>query len=605
MKFKRILVFLLQIFESLQSKRFEIRKLYMEHLRPMGRMFYIFFGFLSVAILILDFGFYYPVEWKPYVTISIRTLVSFFIGYETLHLIFTNKKWKEYLDLHKIELIILLMLGLEVIYEKNIISVLKSYHISGDDTTLIFLSANQFLFLFSNLAHFFRLSKKRESKKLNPSIVFVGSFAFIILMGVCFLHFPKSTNGDVRTIDILFTTISATCVTGLSTLDISSQFTLTGQLVILLLIQVGGLGLMTLTSFFSIFLTGKGSVSDTLMLKDLLSEETMGRAKDTLKQITLQTLAIEFVGATLLFCSFPKNFPVSFPEKIYYSVFHSISAFCNAGFSLMPNGMATEAFRDSEGFLTILMFLIVFGSLGFPVLYQIRTRLFHPRDQIFRWSLTSKLVFRMSALLLIFGWTSHLLLEWDMSLKEFSMEEKLFHSLFYSVTTRSGGLHTFDLGLMGHPMTFVTFFLMWVGGSPVSTGGGIKTTTFAISILNITNQIRGKSRMEIDYRTIADSTISRAGATIVLSLFVIFIAIFCLLLTENAHFIDLCFEAVSAFSTTGLSRGLTPHLSDSGKIIICVVMFVGRVGILTLLIALSKKVDHIAYEYPKEYVVVG
>ncbi|MGJ4732011.1 TrkH family potassium uptake protein [Leptospira levettii] len=605
MKSKRIFVFLHHLFQYLQVQRYEIRKFYMEHLRPIGRVFYIFFGFLSVTILILDFGFYYPEDWKFYVTISIRTLVSFFICYETLHLTFTNKKWKEYLNLHKIELIILLMLGLEMIYEENIIQILKSYHISGNDTTLIFLSANQFLFLFSNLAHFFRLSNKRDSKKLNPSIVFVTSFAFIIFVGVCFLHFPKSTLEHVNTIDIIFTTISATCVTGLSTVDISSQFTLTGQLVILLLIQVGGLGLMTLTSFFSIFLTGKGSVSDTLMIKDLLSEETMGRAKEILKQITLQTLAIELIGAVFLFYSFPKNFPLPLPEKIYYSVFHSISAFCNAGFSLMPNGLATDAFKESEGFLSIIMLLIVFGGLGFPVIYQLRTKLLNPFDPKFRWSITSKLVFFVTGFLLLFGTVSCYFLESHLSLKDLPIEKQIFHSLFYSVTTRTAGFNTFDLSLMGYPMTFISFFLMWVGASPVSTGGGIKTTTLAISFMNISNQIRGKEKMEIGYRTIANSTIARASATIVLSLFVIFIAIFCLLLTENAHFIDLCYEVVSAFGTVGLTRGLTPHLSDFGKILICIVMFVGRVGILTLLIAVSKKVDHISYEYPKEYVVVG
>lgn len=605
MKFKRIFVFLLHIFEAIQIKRFEIRKVYMEYFRPIGRFLYILFGFLSVTILILDFGFYYPEEWKPYVTISIRILVSFFIGYETVHILFTNKKWKEYLNLHKIELIILFMLGLEFIYEKKIIEVLKSYHISGQDTTLIFLSANQVLFLFSNLAHFFRLSKKRDSKKLNPSIVFVGSFASIILIGVCFLHFPKSLVGTVNSIDILFTTISATCVTGLSTVDISSQFTLTGQLVILLLIQVGGLGLMTLTSFFSIFLTGKGSVSDTLMIKDLLSEETMGRAKEILKQITFQTLAIETVGAILLFLSFPEDFVLPLPEKIYYSVFHSISAFCNAGFSLMPNGMATEAFRNSEGFLSVIMLLIVFGGLGFPVIYQIRTRIANPFDIKFRWSITSKLVFVVTAFLLLFGSISYFFLEGELTLKDLPLEKKIFHSIFYSITTRTAGFNTFDLSLMGYPMTFISFFLMWVGASPVSTGGGIKTTTLAISFLNISNQIRGKEKMEIGHRTIANSTIARASATIVLSLFVIFISIFCLMLTENAQFIDLCFEVVSAFGTVGLTRGLTPHLSDYGKILICIVMFVGRVGILTLLIALAKKVDQIAYEYPKEYVVIG
>ncbi|TGK90056.1 portal protein [Leptospira bourretii] len=605
MKLKRFFVFLSRFFLYLQVQRYEIRKFYVEHFRWLGRTFYIFFGFLSVTILLLDFGFYYPESWKEYVTLSIRTLVSFFIFYESIHLIFTNKRWKEYVSIHKIELIILLMLGLEFIYEKNIVSILKSYHISGDDTTLIFLSANQVLFLFSNLAHFYRLSRNHDSKRLNPSIVFVSSFAFIILLGVCFLHFPKSTNGTVPSIDIVFTTISATCVTGLSTVDISSSFTLTGQLVVLLLIQVGGLGLMTLTSFFSIFLAGKVSVSDTMMIKDLLSEETMGRAKEILKQITLQTLAIESIGAILLFYSFPKNFPIALSEKIYYSIFHSISAFCNAGFSLLPNGLATEAFQRSEGFLSVIMLLIVLGGLGFPVLFQIRTRFANPFDFKFRWSVTSKLVFWTTGCLLLFGWLSYYFLEQNSSLKGLTTSEQIFHSLFYSVTTRTAGFNTLDLSQMGFPITFISFFLMWVGASPVSTGGGIKTTTFAISLLNITNEIRGKDRMEIDHRTIANSSIARASATIVLSLFVIFVAIFCLLLTENANFIDLCYEVVSAFGTVGLTRSLTPHLSDSGKIIICTVMFVGRVGILTLLVALSKKVDRISYEYPKEYVVVG
>lgn len=577
----------------------------MEYLRLIGRAFYILFGFLSVAILILDFGFYYPETWKPYVALSIRSLVTFFILYESIHLLFTNKRWKEYVSLHKIELIILLMLGLEFIYEQDIVAILKSYHISAEDTTLIFLSANQVLFLFSNLAHFFRLSRKQDSKKLNPSILFVLSFAFIILLGVCFLHFPKSTTGAVKSIDLVFTTISATCVTGLSTIDLASQFTLTGQLVVLLLIQVGGLGLMTLTSFFSIFLTGKGSVSDTMMVKDLLSEETMGRAKEVLKQITIQTLAIESIGALLLFYSFPENFPIALSDKIYYSIFHSISAFCNAGFSLMPSGLMTEAFKHSEGFLSVIMFLIVIGGLGFPVLFQIRTRLSNPFDYKFRWSVTSKLVFWTTGFLLLFGWSSYYFLEGNYSLKGLTTSEQIFHSLFYSVTTRTAGFNTLELSQMGLPITFISFFLMWVGASPVSTGGGIKTTTFAISLLNITNQIRGKERMEIDHRTIANSSIARASATIVLSLFVIFLAIFCLLLTENANFIDLCYEVVSAFGTVGLTRSLTPHLSDYGKIIICIVMFVGRVGILTLLVALSKKVDHISYEYPKEYVVVG
>lgn len=181
-----------------------------------------------------------------------------------------------------------------------------------------------------------------------------------------------------------------------------------------------------------------------MMIKDLLSEETMGRAKEILKQITLQTLVIELLGAVLLFYSFPDNFPIALSEKIYYSIFHSISAFCNAGFSLLPNGLATEAFKHSEGFLSVIMFLIVLGGLGFPVLFQIRRRLSNPFDYKFRWSVTSKLVFWTTGFLLLFGWISYYFLEGNSSLKGLTTTEQIFHSLFYSVTTRTAGFNTLE-----------------------------------------------------------------------------------------------------------------------------------------------------------------
>jgi potassium uptake TrkH family protein len=496
------------------------------------------------------------------------------------------------------------MIGLEFIYEKELIYLLKEYHLTGDDGTLLFLSINQILFFFSNLAHFFRLSKNSESKKLNPSLIFILSFVAIIAIGVLFLHFPKSTNGNISSIDILFTTVSATCVTGLSTINISEAFTTTGKLIILLLIQIGGLGLMTLTSFFSIFLAGKVSVSDNLLVKDLLSEETIGRAKEILKQVTLLTLMIETIGAVLLYHSFPEHMKFTQSERIYFSIFHSISAFCNAGFSLFPDGLSV-GFQNNKYFLSSIMVLIVFGGLGFPVLSQIKTKFLKPNNKHFRFSVSTKLALTVSLYLWILGFISYYFLESKFTLSGMSIFDRVFQSMFYSITTRTAGFNTLDIAQMGIPMTFMSFFLMWVGASPVSTGGGIKTTTFALSFLNILNQIRGKQRMEINHRTIASSSISRASATIVLSLFVIFSAVFILLITESGTFLDLCFEVVSAFGTVGLTRGITPNLSLYGKITICVVMFVGRVGILTLLIALSKKSKQINYSYPEEYVVVG
>jgi Trk-type K+ transport system membrane component len=371
------------------------------------------------------------------------------------------------------------------------------------------------------------------------------------------------------------------------------------------MIQVGGLGLMTLTSFFSFFLAGQASVNDKLLLKDLLSEESIGKVKGILKQITYQTMFIEFLGAIVLYLTFPKATGLNESEKIYYSIFHAVSAFCNAGFSLMPQSLSDPNFASAESFLSTIMILIMLGGIGFPVIGQLRRWIFRGNDPTFRFSIATRLVLYTSVFLWIFGTISYFFLEQSYTLKGLSLSEQLFHSLFYSITTRTAGFNTLEITNMGIPITFISFFLMWVGGSPISTSGGIKTTTFAISFLNIVNQIRGKENLEIHYRSIAPSTIARASASIVLSLFVIFSAILGLVSLETAPFLDLCFEVVSAFGTTGLSRGLTPNLSSASKIIICAVMFVGRVGILTLLVAISKKAESYSYKYPLEYVVVG
>lgn len=602
---KRIIASFRHLLQELERKKHEIRKYYFENFRFLGRSLYTISGIISFIILICEYGFYYPNDWELYARFTVTILVYFFIFYEILSLIFTSQPIIEYINFHKIEMMILFLISIEFIYKKEITEFTSNLMVSGDDGTLLFLSINQILFFFSNLAHFFRLNKNSEYKKLNPSFVLIFSFISIIVVGTIFLHFPKSTNGNISTIDIIFTTVSATCVTGLSTLDISKSFTKTGQMIILVLIQIGGLGLMTLTSFFSIFLAGKVSVSDTLLVKDLLSEETIGKAKDILKQIAILTFLIELLGACMLYLSIPKDLGYSTSELIYFSAFHSISAFCNAGFSLLSNGLATEGFQLNHSFLSSIMVLIVLGGIGFPILSQLKSRLFHSSNKKFRWSVSTILALSISFILWTFGTISYFLLESEASLATLSWGDKIFHSLFFSITTRTAGFNTLDLTTMGIPITFLSFFLMWVGASPVSTGGGIKTTTFALSFLNILNQIRGKQKMEILYRTISPASISRASATIVLSLFVIFSAVFILLLTETGNFLDLCFEVVSAFGTVGLTRGITPNLSFYGKVTICVVMFIGRVGILTLLIAISKKSKQNNYSYPEEYVVVG
>lgn len=605
MKISTLFLFVYKFFQEYTQYRSRVRTWYVEKLRKFGQFFYVIFGSMSLFILTLEFGFYYPESWRPILETSIQLVILYFIAYEILHLIFTEKNYLLYIKIHRIEIVILFLLVLEFFLRESISQILATYRISGNEATLYFLSFNQVLFLFSHFAHFIRQRTIYTSKKLNHSIVFVGSFAVIILLGFVFLQFPKSMNGNLRSIDIFFTTVSATCVTGLSTLDISSSFTISGQLILLLLIQVGGLGLMTLTSYFSIVLAGQIRVSDQLLVKDLFSEDSISRAKSILRNITLQTIFLESVGACFLFFSLPEGFSDDMAYKIYFSIFHAISAFCNAGFSLLPTGMDTEGFRNSWSFLGTLMMLIMLGGIGFPVLVQIRSALFFKKGKPFRWSIATLLAIYTTSFLLLVGTISFFSIESNGSLQNQSISEKVLSSIFFSVTTRTAGFNNLDMSLLSTPILFLSFFLMWVGASPISTGGGIKTTTFALSFLNILNEIRGKEKMEWKGRTIAQASIARASATVVLSLFVIFTAIFTLLFTEKAEFLQICFEVVSAFGTVGLSLNLTPHLTDYGKVIICIVMFVGRVGILSLLIAFTRKTKNLSYQYPNEYVVVG
>ncbi len=605
MKFRHLTHKILLLLRELEKSKHLIRNFYFVYFRKTGRFVYTLAGIISLFILIFEYGFYYSSEWVPTVSLTVTTLVNFFLIYELASFLFSSKKSIEYLLDHKLQIVIIFLILVERLFQENIQNLRSLYHLTGNDTTLIFLSTNQILLIFANLAHFYRLSRFYNAKNINPSFIFLGSFAAIIFIGSLFLHFPKATTRPVATIDIVFTAVSATCVTGLSTITISDDFTITGQLIILLMIQIGGLGLMTLTSFFSFFLAGQASVNDKLLLKDLLSEESIGKVKGLLKQIAYQTFFIELIGAIILYITFPKDYQISESEKIYSSIFHSISAFCNAGFSILPLGLNDPAFVQTESFLSTIMILIMLGGIGFPVIAQLRRWMFHGNDPTFRFSIASRLVIGTSLLLWIFGGLSYFILEQSYTLKGLSLPDQIFHSMFYSVTTRTAGFNTLDLTRMGIPITFISFFLMWVGASPISTGGGIKTTTLAISFFNIINQIRGKQNLEIHFRSIAPSTIARASASIVLSLFVIFTAIFGLVMLESAPFLDLCFEVVSAFGTVGLTRGITPNLTYASKIIICMVMFVGRVGILTLLIAFSKKAESYSYKYPTEYVVVG
>ncbi len=604
-KKRKLIVWLGNALNKFLELRTLVHGFHFVYTRNVSRTLFALCGFLSIATLTIEYGFYYNREWANYIFFINSFAINYLLLYEIFGLVFTTENYINYIKNHKPEIAVVGLVLLQKFFEQDIVNYLHLGEFGTKDTALLFLSINQIFLVFSNLARLVRNTRIYNLKKLNPSLIFFFSFTSIGLLGTALLCLPKSQKIDLRIIDVIFTVVSATCVTGLSTISIFDSFTTMGQVIVLILIQVGGLGLITLTTFFSIFLAGQASVNDKLLMKDLLSEEAIGRVKKIIRHIAIQTLIIEAAGAQLLYTYLPEKANLFGMNKIFFSIFHSISAFCNAGFSLFPNGLAEEFFIDGKIYLISIMILITFGGLGFPVVSEISKKIFTAESNHIRLSVSTKLVITVSIAFFFLGAIAYYVLEANYTLKNLTGFEKVFHSIFYSVTARTAGFNTLDIAGMGVPMVFFSFLLMWVGASPNSTGGGIKTSTFAVSALHIVDLVRGRNRLDIFNRTISPASISRASATIVLSLFIIFMAIFSMVLVEPFPFLDICYEVVSAFGTVGLTRGITPKLSDLSKIVISIVMFMGRVGILTILVAFAPKSKAYNYSYPVEYVVVG
>ncbi|MDR6969038.1 potassium uptake TrkH family protein [Flavobacterium arsenatis] len=450
----------------------------------------------------------------------------------------------------------------------------------------------------------------------NPAIVFVGSFFVIILIGAFLLMLPKATNGTITFTDALFTSTSAVCVTGLSVLNVSSTFTLLGQTILLCLIQIGGLGILTFTSFFSFFFRGSSSFREGLNVKDFTSHDNL---KDVLKvalNIVIFTLSVEIIGAIFIYSSISDKAEIT--NKLFFSIFHSISAFCNAGFSTLNNGMSESYLSLDYYFQWVLMGLIVFGGLGYSIIFNFysylknyilelfQKKIIHKKNRIV--TLNTKIVLYTTTILLIGGFVFLYLLEQNNILLEHdTVFGKITSTAFHAVTPRTAGFNTIDYTDMRVPSLLFIIFLMWVGASPASTGGGIKTSTFALATLNIFAIATGKSRIQLFGRRISSESTSRAFAILCISLIVIGFAILGLLIfePEGTDLLTVVFECFSAYSTVGLSLNFTPTLTEPSKYILIATMFIGRIGMLNLMIGMLRQINHQFYEYPKENILIN
>lgn len=486
------------------------------------------------------------------------------------------------------------------------------------------LSSRNFLQLAISLIFIVEISKRSlglEKLKMNPPFLFIFSFLVLIIIGAFALMLPISTQNGIKLLDALFTSTSAVCVTGLSVVDTGTYFTRFGQNVILALISLGGLGVMTFTSFFGFFFKGEASFRNQMIYKDFTGEENLRNVFTTIIKIVSLTIGVEIVGATLLFFSLDSaDFPGGIWERIYFAVFHSISAFNNAGFQLKANGLYDEVLRHNYSFQLVISVLIIFGGIGFYIAFNIvhfiRERIkAHVRHILFMepyqhkpWVLNfnTKIVLLTTVVLLVAGTLFFYLTEYDSSLKEHEGFGKWVVAFFCSVTPRTAGFNNIDMAAFSREGILITFLLMWIGASPGSTGGGIKTSTFAIATLGIFSIARGRDRIEFAKREIAQESLLRAFIIICLSLIILGMSTLAVgFFNPDLSLEKITFECFSAFGTVGLSLGITSQLSQASKIAIILTMFIGRVGVFTILVGLLKKVrDARFYHYPVENVII-
>ncbi len=459
------------------------------------------------------------------------------------------------------------------------------------------------------------MSPMTQARRVKPEWVVVRAFVAAILVGACALCLPVCNRSGAWTppLTALFTATSATCVTGLSVVDIGSHFSWAGQWVILAMIQMGGLGIMTFGTFLLIAVGRRLGLQEEFVLINSMGFDRIRGLPSLLKRAFFFTALFELAGTAIIATRLHGWHGLSFPAALYAAFFHSVSAFCNAGFSLYPENLIP--LREDSVILMTLAALVVLGGIGFLVLHDLSSIRFWRRDLILRGRLAlhTRIVLKTTAILLVVGWGLFAWFEWGRTLAPLGRPDKVLVALFQSVTPRTAGFNAVDMALV-HPATlWLTLILMFIGGSPCSTAGGIKTTTIAVLFRVALAMVTGRREIESHGRTIPAKAVREGLAVFMLSAAFVTVAFVTLLLIENPPVLsasasaadELLFEAVSAFGTVGLSTGITPFLSAAGQGVIILLMFVGRVGPLTLALTLGRKGVRQAVRFPEEEVIVG
>jgi trk system potassium uptake protein len=561
----------------------------------------------AIIALVIDFG--YPENfWRQFLTDIVYLLfglLSFFYNYQ----LWRSKqheamRWRRYALLSFSA--ILVLLAAANLIQLGKLQVLVAIMI----LSLAVLDISERLYTL-----------KRQA--LHPALSFVLSFFILICIGTTLLMLPSSTVAGISPIDAWFTATSAVCVTGLVVLDTGQDFTFFGQVVILGLFQAGGIGILAFTNLFGLLFRGYGSYRNRLMLKDMINADDFGNTFGVLVKIIVFTFLLEGLGAVLIFYALPME-GGKLGENIFFAIFHAVSAFCNAGFSTLSNSLYDVNFRFNYGLQMVVIVLIIIGGLGYNVvinyygyakkslLHFWRVIILREKDRSYHRaiiSINTRLVSYTTILLLAVGTAAFYFLEQHNTLAEHQGWGKLVTSFFGAVTPRTAGFNTVDVAAMALPMLLIYLLLMWIGASPGSTGGGVKTTTFAVAAMTVYQQMLGNERITIGWRQIPQGALQRAMAIIFLSLVAIGSSIFIVMILDgHLGLLPVAFECFSAFSTVGLSMGITSSLSEGSKLALSATMLVGRVGFLTILAGIARQLatpTHNPIQYPEEEIFIN
>ncbi len=558
-------------------------------------------GVAALAGLIAEYGFYLSYADEARLQRFDLLILFVFVLHYLLKISFVKNRLL-YLKQHWFQAVLVVIILSETAFIINTLgfSLVKRFFfdINVRAITKITIIWAQILIVLSLIHGSVAYNRKIVSLKFHPAQLLLFSFVFVILTGSALLSLPRAVapGETLSYLDALFTSTSATCVTGLVVVNTGTHFSFIGQLTILFLIQIGALGIMTLASFFALFFRQGISIRERAVLGEMMNIDSLSMINRTLKQIVSITFLVEAVGALLLFIFWNKA-QWNFNEHLYQSVFHSVSAFCNAGFSLNRDSLVS--FNSNYPVLLTIAGLIIIGGLGFVVIAELTGIKLSNRlkeKTIKRWSVQTKLVLLISSIL-IFGGTILFYLAEPGSGHPF---HDLIQAFFSSVTARTAGFNSVDFVSISVPASLLIMMLMFIGASPGSAGGGIKTTTIGVLFGSLLMTISGRNRIVMFKKNISFTVLNRALVVFAFSITIILLSTFILTITEPFSFLDLLFEEISAFATVGLSRGITANLSEAGKIVLILSMLIGRIGAMTMAFAITAPKEQVKVEYPTE-----